>query len=544
MPPPALVQQLFASLRESPTGLAVICRLSDLKVVFLNERARARLNPGNSVDVFPMTLPDLTGALSRERLEAEILPQTQVRGKWSGECDLRDGWGSEFTAAVTFTVHHLAEGHGYLCLQGEEQFEATVAGKTHFTDRHLLHALLHSATDAIYFKDNASRFIRISQFQARKFGLKDPREAIGKTDFDFFDAKHAGEAYHAEQTIMRTGQPIIDQEEMETWEDGRETWCSTTKLPLRDEKGKLIGTFGVSRDITARKHAEQSEGEMVVQLQLAQKLESIGRLAAGVAHEINTPTQYINDNTHFLVEAFAKIEKMIERYRVLKTVAVDHLTCAAVIQDVAATELEVELDYLLGEIPRCLRQSQDGLARVTRIVTSLKEFAHPNSPELTPADLNRTIETSIVVCRHEWKYVAEVVTDFSPDLPPVPCVVDELNQIMLNLIVNAAHAISDALKLSGAKQGRITVRTRHEPPWAVVEVEDTGTGIPDNIRQHIFEPFFTTKAVGKGTGQGLAIVHTVVVKHHHGSIELKSEPGRGARFTLRFPLSLPPVPKT
>ena len=517
--------------------------MTDLQVVFLNQAARIRLNLGNESDT-PLSLPDLTGLSSRERLHAEILPRAQVHGSWYGKCDLMDSWGSEFAAAVMFRVQALPQGDSYLCLHAEERPESGPAGKTHFTDRHLLHALLHSAPDAIYFKDSASRFIRISHFQAKKFGLKDPREAIGKTDFDFFDAKHAGEAYYAEQAIMRTGQPIIDQEEMETWEDGRETWCSTTKLPLLDEKGKLVGTFGISRDITARKQAERSEGEMLVQLQLAQKLESIGRLAAGVAHEINTPTQYINDNTHFLVEAFAKIEKMIGRYRELKTVATNHPTCTAVVQDVAAAELEVELDYLLGEIPRCLRQSQDGLARVTRIVTSLKEFAHPNSPELTPADLNRIIETSIVVCRHEWKYVAEVITDFSPDLPSVPCVVDELNQIMLNLIVNAAHAISDALKISGDKQGRITVRTRHEPPWAVVEVEDTGTGIPQNIRQHIFEPFFTTKAVGKGTGQGLAIVHTVVVKHHHGSIELKSEPGHGAKFTLRFPLLLPPVPIT
>ena len=179
----------------------------------------------------------------------------------------------------------------------------------------------------------------------------------------------------------------------------------------------------------------------------------------------------------------------------------------------------------------------EGLNRVASIVHSLKEFAHPKSPELTPVDLNRIIETSLIVSRHEWKYVAEVVTELAPDLPPVPCVADEFNQVILNLVINAAHAIGDALKARGGDRGKIFVRTRHEAPWAIVEVEDTGTGIPDEVRDRVFEPFFTTKAVGKGTGQGLAIVHAVVVKHHHGTIDLTTKPGRGTTFTIRLPLT-------
>ena len=144
-----------------------------------------------------------------------------------------------------------------------------------------------------------------------------------------------------------------------------------------------------------------------------------------------------------------------------------------------------------------------------------------------------------MVSRHEWKYVAEVETVLAQELPLVPCVVDEFNQVILNLIVNAAHAIGDALKQRGGEKGKIIVRTRLEAPWAVVEVEDTGTGIPEEIRSRVFEPFFTTKAVGKGTGQGLSIVHTVVVKHHHGTVELTTEPGRGTKFILRLPLVTP-----
>jgi signal transduction histidine kinase len=280
---------------------------------------------------------------------------------------------------------------------------------------------------------------------------------------------------------------------------------------------------------------------MEVQLQLAQKLESIGRLAAGVAHEINTPTQFIADNTRFLADAFGKLKGLLESYGTLQAAAARAPQCAGEAQAAAAAAAEIELAYLLAEIPRCIQQSLDGLGRVARIVGSLKEFAHPGSPELTPSDLNRAIENSIVISRHEWKYVADVATELDPDLPPVPCVVDEFNQVMLNLIINAAHAIGEALKSRGGDKGKITVRTRSEASWAVVEVEDTGTGIPEEIRERIFEPFFTTKPVGKGTGQGLAVVHAVMVKHHQGKIEMETEPGRGTKFTLRIPLESGPA---
>jgi len=321
------------------------------------------------------------------------------------------------------------------------------------------------------------------------------------------------------------------------------TWVSTSKFPLCDSSGAVAGTFGISRDITEAKLAESARQEMETQLLLAQKMESIGHLAAGIAHEVNTPTQFIADNTHFLTDAFARYEAVITRFRALRDAAAQHPDCDAAVKAVAAAEQEAEMDYLLGEIPRCLQQTLDGLTRVTRIVCSLKEFAHPNSPELAPADLNRVIETSLVVSRHEWKYVAELATELDANLPLVPCVVDELNQVLLNLIINAAHAIGDALKQRGGERGKITVRTRHEAPYAVLEVEDTGTGIPEEIRDRIFEPFFTTKPLGKGTGQGLAIVRTVVVTHHHGTIDLVTEPGRGTKFVIKLPLQSP-VPVT
>jgi signal transduction histidine kinase len=183
-----------------------------------------------------------------------------------------------------------------------------------------------------------------------------------------------------------------------------------------------------------------------------------------------------------------------------------------------------------------LQQNLDGLARVSRIVGSLKEFSHPNSPERASVDLNRAIETAVMVCRHEWKYVADVVTELDPELPPVPCMLDEINQVVLNLVVNAAHTIGDALKARAEKRGTITIRTKREGRFATVEVSDTGMGIAPELRSRMFEPFFTTKEVGRGTGQGLAIVHAVITKHHQGTIDFTSDVGRGTTFRLRLPL--------
>ncbi len=412
------------------------------------------------------------------------------------------------------------------------------------SDHELLQALLETLPESVFFKDLEGRYLRVSRALARKAGRRDPRELIGLTDFDRFTAEHARPAYENEQRIIRSGQSIVDLEEKETWQDGRVTWVSSTKLPLRDRAGRIVGTFGISRDITERKRAERENRELQVQLQLAQKLESIGRLAAGIAHEVNTPNQFITDNTRFLEGAFSQLAALLQVHRALREAAAGHPALAELAKAAADAEKERELDYLLGEIPRTIGQTLDGLGRVARIVRSLKEFSHPGDSRRTPVDLNHVIDTAVNVSRHEWKYVAEVVTDLDPALPPVPCVVDEFSQVILNLVINAAHAIESALKTrpGGPSRGTITIRTRHDEAHAFVEVEDTGAGIPEEIRPRIFDPFFTTKEVGKGSGQGLAIVRNVIVKRHQGAVDFSSEVGRGTTFRIRLPLVSAPAP--
>lgn len=300
---------------------------------------------------------------------------------------------------------------------------------------------------------------------------------------------------------------------------------------VKDDGGQSVYLVITARDITERHKVE-------IQTRLNQKLESIGLLAAGVAHEINTPTQFISDNVRFLTDAFGKLDELIRCYRdTLKQAAAQGI----LIKEVAAVRLleeSCELEYYQKEVPRTLEQSLAGLSRVSRIVRSLKEFSHPGSPTLTPIDLNHAIDNAIEVCRHEWKYVAEVVTEFDPTLPFVPCLADEFNQAVLNLLINAGHAIADSQAPGTDARGTITVKTQHDEDWAIITISDTGVGIPEAIQDRIFEPFFTTKALGKGTGQGLPIVRSVVVGKHHGKINFTSQAGKGAAFTIRLPLTI------
>jgi len=189
-------------------------------------------------------------------------------------------------------------------------------------------------------------------------------------------------------------------------------------------------------------------------------------------------------------------------------------------------------------VPRALEQTLEGVERVTKIVRAMKEFSHP-AQEMTPLDLNAAIQSTLTVASNEWKYVAELSTDFDPALPPVNCLPGEFNQVILNIIVNAAHAISDVLHKASGDKGVITVTTRKLDGWAEICIADTGTGMPEEVKARIFDPFFTTKEVGKGTGQGLSIAHNVVVNKHAGKIEVDSEPGRGTCFTIRLPLEDP-----
>ncbi len=306
---------------------------------------------------------------------------------------------------------------------------------------------------------------------------------------------------------------------------------------ISDESGEPVRILGSMMDITQRKKAEDEQLALETQLRHAQKLESIGQLAAGIAHEINTPVQYVGDNIRFLQEGFVARNQVLDKYAELAQACATAGVEANLLDELRDTIDTTDTEYLTAEIPKAIQQSLEGIERIAKIVQSMKDFAHPGNAEKQAIDLNRAIESTITVARNEWKYVADIETDFQTDLPNVPCYLGELNQVVLNMIINAAHAITDVVGDGANGRGTIKISTRSAGAWVEIDIADTGSGIPEAIRSRVFDPFFTTKVVGKGTGQGLAISHNVIVEKHGGTISLESETGRGTTFTIRLPLS-------
>jgi PAS domain S-box-containing protein len=402
-------------------------------------------------------------------------------------------------------------------------------------ERDLLQALMENLPDHIYFKDTASRFTRINLAQARHLGLRNPDDAIGKSDEDFFPGGDARQKLVEERCLMATGNPLLDLVEKSNTANGNH-WVSSTKVPIRRPDGKVTGLVGISRDITAFKEAELERQQMELQLRQSQKLESIGQLAAGIAHEINTPTQYVGDNTRFVKDSFPVIMQVLKSHEALLAAVKNQAVTPELLVQSEALLQESDLEYLFIQIPTALGETLEGVERVSKIVRAMKEFSHPGGKEKSPADLNKAIESTTTVARNEWKYVADLKLELEPKLPPVPCFLGEFNQCILNLIVNAAHAIGDVVKKNPGTKGLITVQTRRDGDQVEIRVTDTGTGIPEALRPKIFEPFFTTKDVGKGTGQGLAMVYGCLVKRHDGTVTFETEVGRGTTFIIRLPL--------
>ncbi len=303
----------------------------------------------------------------------------------------------------------------------------------------------------------------------------------------------------------------------------RQLRCVVTHGELRGEPCLR----GLMLDITQQRKLESD-------LQQSQKLESVGRLASGVAHEINTPVQFVSDNVHFLRDSTVDLMSLIAALQKSSAAVLAGDPSVEAAEAAAAAEKKADLTYLVDEMPKAFAGCTDGLKRVATIVRSMKEFAHPDSTEMSSVDLNRAIESTIVIASNEYKYVADLETHLE-QIPHVMCYAGDVNQAVLNIIVNAAHAIQDVVGEGGAK-GEIAVATRLDGKHVVISIQDTGGGIPEHIRARIFDPFFTTKVVGKGTGQGLSIAHSVIVDKHGGDLTLETEIGVGTTFHLRLPI--------
>lgn len=327
---------------------------------------------------------------------------------------------------------------------------------------------------------------------------------------------------------LKASRPVHLDDLWVTNAQGQDRAFSLIAHPIIEGDGANSGLLLLGRDVTEHKTLEE-------ELRRAQKLESVGQLAAGIAHEINTPIQYVGDNIGFLRNAFADICGVVVKQEELRTRLKWGTLDDSVMNDVEQTVASADLTFLIDEVPRAIEQTLEGIGRVAKIVRAMKEFSHPGAEGKVASNLNSLIENTITVARNEWKYVADLTTDFDESLPLIPCFAGEFNQVILNLIVNAAHAIGDRTNVDASQKGLITISTRSLADRAEIRVKDNGTGIPERVRGRVFDPFFTTKPVGKGTGQGLAIAHAAIVKKHNGQLSFETEMGQGTTFIIQLP---------
>ena len=376
--------------------------------------------------------------------------------------------------------------------------------------------------------------VAIDRNGALRFANRPPATTIDSamssvTWRDHFSANAHPRIAAALQTVLDGGEPTHHDATFLN-ADGSRAWATNYIVPLRSG-AQIGGALIVSHDTTQLKRAHE-------ELVGAQRLAAIGTLAAGVAHEINTPIQFVGDSVSFLKEASQDIFGLLGDYQALRA----HVQAEAppqTLQQAVATTLEREaradLEYLHEHVPQAFERCEEGIARVTNIVRSMKEFSHPAQKEMAPVDLNRAISATLTVARNEYKYVADLETELG-ELPPVTCHVNDINQAVLNIVVNAAHAMADKHAQTNEK-GLITVRTRVDNHDVVIEVSDTGGGIPEEVRHRIFEPFFTTKEVGRGTGQGLSIARATINDQHAGELTFETRMGVGTTFFIRLPIA-------
>jgi PAS domain S-box-containing protein len=367
------------------------------------------------------------------------------------------------------------------------------------------------------------------EFINRVLSQHDKQQVIGTDWLDYLPPSEHEQQRSRLERVMETGKS-------ETYEtstpgpDGSRVWFSTQIGPIYDD-GRVVNAVLLSQDITELKRTQ-------LEFANAQRWAAMGTLASGIAHEINTPVQFVSDHLHFLRDAerdtFAFIDELLE-LRNLADTGASAVDLRAALAAIDRAEEELELGFLRQNVPDALERCLDGVARITTIVRSMKEFAHPAHKETALADLNRAIQTTLTIARNEYRYVADLVTELG-DLPLVYCCIDDINQVVLNLVVNAAHAISDVVQGTN-RRGTITVRTWRQDDSVLISISDTGTGIPEQIAARIFEPFFTTKPVGKGTGQGLALAWSIIRDKHKGQLSFESKVGQGTTFFISLPLS-------
>ncbi|MDT4992451.1 MAG: two-component system, NtrC family, sensor kinase [Actinoplanes sp.] len=384
-------------------------------------------------------------------------------------------------------------------------------------EKAVLTGVISSIPHLIYWKDALGRYGGHNGAFLAMRGLDGQTDLLGQPDGPAGAHDELGRILaDLEAEVLRTGEAAVDHHVTVPGPDGTARNVLMSVLPQPDAVGQVGGVIGIGADVTRI-------GDLERQLNQANRLEAIGQLAAGIAHEINTPIQFVSDNTSFVAKAFDQLLTLVRAVREMPPM--DGLR-----------ELfgEVDVDFLIDEVPSALTESLEGLERVAQIVRAMKDFSHPGQGR-ADVDVNRAVESTAQVARNEWKYHAQLDLRLGADVGLIPCYEGELKQVVLNLIVNAAHAIEAAGPRPDGSLGHISIGTTRVAGMVHIVIRDDGIGMDEATSQRIFDPFFTTKEVGKGTGQGLSMAYASVVQKHGGAIRVESSPGNGTAFVVSLP---------
>jgi len=502
---------------------------TESRFVIANSQMARALGASSTEELMGKTEFDL---LPGERATARHANEQQAmlvgQATFNHEEMVSDGYGSEIPVLTTIVPLRNSRGEvtgiagtGHNISERKRSEEALATAEKKYR------GMFDQALFAMFQLDPEGRLLSVNPAMAHFMMYESPQHMLAQFTDSLWTTTVAPER-HAEFLLAMKTFGQVRAFELEVFrKDQSRIWISVTVRALISD-GASIGFEGMFEDVTERRLLRD-------QLLQAQKLESVGQLAAGIAHEINTPTQYIGDNVRFVKKSFANLSNLLSIYGRLWTETCNGNVTSALKDEMRTFLKKIDVGFLLAEIPKAIDDGLEGVKRVASLVNAMKEFSHPGTKEKVPLDLNRAIRSTIAVAQNEWKYVAEMEIDFEPTLPLVSCLPGEFNQVILNLIVNAAHAIGDRYQDRNGEKGKITVQTSQGPTAVEIRIGDTGGGIPLEVRAKVFDPFFTTKEIGKGTGQGLAIARSVIVDKHGGSIDFETVLGEGTTFIVRLP---------
>jgi PAS domain S-box-containing protein len=543
--PPELDERIhrgLVSLAEKTNNLLALAEPADLRLIHLNPAGHTIIGLEPGTILRELTWMDLIASESLPQFLSEVLPAVERSGCWKGELTLSNRAGPGILVSMIALQVPARDGHpATLAIAATDISKVRGVEESLDNERTLLRALLDHVPDSIYFKDLASRFIRVSAFQARKKGMSSPDELKGKTDFDFFSGEHAQQAYNDEQRIIRTGQPLINIEEKETWPDGRVTWVSTSKMPLHGPDDHIIGTFGISRDITTRKETENRLETTQKELVEASRLAGMAEIASGVLHNIGNALNSVNTSVSIVTEQLnrsrlgnlAKVVQMLEQH------AGD--LGSFLTQDQRGRQLPTYLAQLAGVLASERENIQREIQQMHRSVEHIKDVVAMQQNYARASYLVEDIDPSTLV--DEALYISEmslnrhgvtVRRDFS-SVPRVRVTRHKVLQILVNLIRNAKYAMDE----TGRTEKEMVISLRTSPEGRIqFMVTDNGVGIPTENMTRIFNFGFTTRKGGHGFG-----LHSSAnaARELNGTLHAHSDgPGKGAVFTFE----LPPAPAT